>query len=122
MGKPVVFTAVGNRLIHAFGFKVIAEGFLPGEKAGDLVTYEQLDDTTQGIIQKTVAAMTIGATEWTDVVHSAGHPAQFVNFKDANGLNVPLQWRVKTGAENTTIQAKSNTSLSNITTSLICYT
>jgi len=73
-------------------------------------------------IPKTVAAMTIGATEWTDVVHSAGHPARIVNFKDADGLNVQLQWRVKAGAEGTTIQAKSNTSLPNITTHLICFT
>ncbi len=73
-------------------------------------------------IPKTVAAMTIGATEWTDVVHNAGHPARMVNFKDAAGLNVPLQWRLKSGSENTTIQAKSNTSLPTITIHLICYT
>jgi hypothetical protein len=48
MGKPVVFTAVGNRLVHALGFKVIAEGFLPGEKAGDLVAYEQISGITNG--------------------------------------------------------------------------
>lgn len=42
-GIPAQWIAVANRLVHGLPFKVIAEGFLPGTKAGDLVTKEQLD-------------------------------------------------------------------------------
>ena len=45
-GIPAQFIAIGNRLIHGLPFKVIAEGFLSGTKAGDLVTKEQLDAAT----------------------------------------------------------------------------
>jgi len=60
MSKPGIFIAVGNRLIHAFGFKVIAEGFLPGERAGDLVAYEQISGVINGtsITTDTVAEKT----------------------------------------------------------------
>lgn len=45
-GIPAQWIAIGNRLIHGLPFKVIAEGFLSGTKAGDLVTKEQLDAAT----------------------------------------------------------------------------
>lgn len=50
MPIPAVFTAVGNRLIHAFGFKVIAEGFLPGERDGDLATVGQMRSDSQSYL------------------------------------------------------------------------
>jgi len=98
------------------------------DNSTNLITPEKLRQRLLDLIDsmyttpRTVGPMTIGTTEWTDVAHNAGHPARMVNFKDAAGLNVPLQWRLKAGAEATTIEAKSNTSLPNITIHFICFT
>lgn len=71
-------------------------------------------------VPKTLAPRTIAAGS-TEVVHGVGYQPKQVSFKDADGWNLEVQWRVKVGAESTTIEVYTLEEYENVTINLNCW-
>ena len=67
------------------------------------------------LLDQTIAAGT------TPFVHGAGVPARQVSFTDSDGWPIELPWRVKTGAESTSIEVNSAEEIENVNIYLTCF-
>ena len=62
MGKPVVFTAEGERQIHNAGFPLIATGYKDGVNDDDLATVGQVRNSSQSFLYMQATTLPTGET------------------------------------------------------------
>jgi len=62
MGKPVVFTAEGERQVHNAGFPLIATGYKDGVNDDDLATVGQVRNSSQSFLYMQATTLPVGET------------------------------------------------------------